>query len=107
MTTATGWRETYRGGSAEAERLEFQRMAQDIMGVQLASKKRAKASAIRRAFHAKPVFASVHASLRVITELPERLRAGWVQPDRTYSTIVRFSNASAVPPPDGKADLHG
>ncbi|HEV2642929.1 MAG TPA: peroxidase family protein, partial [Candidatus Elarobacter sp.] len=105
MTTA--WRETYQGGSPEAERLAFERMAQDIMGVQLTSQKRAKASAVRRTFHAKPIFATVHASLRVVDELPEHLRAGWVQPGRTYSTIVRFSNASSVPQPDGTPDLRG
>jgi zinc transporter ZupT len=107
MTTAGAWRETYRGGSAEAERLEFQRLAQEIMDVQLAEQQHAKASAVRRAFHAKPVFATTDASLRIVDDLPEQLRAGWVQPGREYRTIVRLSNASGVPESDASKDLRG
>ena len=107
MTTATTWRETYRGGNAEAEQREFERLAQDIMSVQLVDKRRAKASAIRRPFHAKALFATVHASLRFIDDVPNELRAGWVQPGRAYPTVVRISNASGVPQPDSKPDLRG
>ena len=31
----SAWKEEYKGGSAEAERLEFEQLARDIMGVQL------------------------------------------------------------------------
>lgn len=107
MTTMIPWRETYQGGSAEAERLEFDRLAQDIMGVQLTTKKRAKAGAVQRTFHAKPLFATVNAALRVVDDLPNQLRVGWVRPGQSYSTIVRISNASGTPHPDGKPDLRG
>jgi hypothetical protein len=106
MTTAA-WRETYEGGSAQAEQRAFARMARDIMGVQLTAQKRAKASAVRRPFHAKPIFATAHASLRFNDDLPDELRYGWVQPSREYRTIVRLSNANAIPQPDGKPDLRG
>jgi hypothetical protein len=107
MTTTNGWRETYEGGSAEAERLKFEQFALTIMGVQLTAERRAKASAVQRAFHAKTTFASTHASLDVDAALPPDLCAAWVQPGRSYPVIVRLSNASSVPQADAKPDLRG
>ena len=51
----TGWREAYEGGSAEAERRVFEKLARDIMAVQLKIQRRAKAAHVQRAFHAKAV----------------------------------------------------
>ena len=50
------WKETMAGGSAEAERAEFDRLARDIMLVQLKNAKTASAHGVPhrvdRAFHA-------------------------------------------------------
>jgi len=107
MTTIKGWRETYEGGSPESERLAFEQFALVIMGVQLTSERRAKACAVQRAFHAKMTFATTQASLDIDDHIPSDLRAGWVQPGRSYPVIVRFSNASSVPQADAKPDLRG
>ncbi|MGA8574862.1 MAG: hypothetical protein WB609_04135, partial [Candidatus Cybelea sp.] len=107
MTTINGWRETYEGGSPEAERLAFERFALTIMGVQITAERRAKASAVQRAFHAKTTFATTQASLDIDAAIPADLCAGWVQPGRSYPVIVRCSNASSVPQGDAKPDLRG
>src|SRR5262245_43783783 len=61
--TTTAWREAYEGGDAESERLVFQRLAVDLMDVQLKVRKRSKAAVIRRTFHSKAVFATIDAEL--------------------------------------------
>src|SRR6266852_3778297 len=72
------WTETMAGGSPEAERIEFDRLA----------------------------LATDRAELTFL-DLPEDLRAGFAQPGRTYPTVVRFSNASPTGQPDFKQDLRG
>jgi hypothetical protein len=100
------WREEYEGGP-EAERLLFERLAQDMMHVQLKTKKRSKAPGIQRSFHAKPIFASVDARLSIVDDLPDELGAGFAAPGKSYPAIVRFSNASGAGQPDYKPDLRG
>ena len=77
------WRETPVGGSPEAERLEFDRLAREIMRVQLKTAKTASAHGVPhgvdRAFHAKSTLAVDNAELRFL-DLPEELRAGFAQP---------------------------
>ncbi|WFP65884.1 peroxidase family protein [Mesorhizobium sp. WSM4904] len=102
----TIWREIPQG-SAEDERLLFERLAQDMMHVQLKTRRRSKTAGIRRAFHAKPIFASIDATLRFNDDLPADFRAGFAQPGKSYPAIVRFSNANASGQPDYKPDLRG
>ncbi|MFK0164480.1 peroxidase family protein [Rhizobium sp. NPDC090279] len=100
------WNESYQGG-VEAEHLMFQRLAQDMMGVQYRTRAYANAAEIQRAFHSKAVFAAVDAELTFADDLPDDLTVGFAQPGRTYSAIVRLSNASGYGQPDYKPDLRG
>jgi Animal haem peroxidase len=101
------WRESYEGGSAEAERLTFEKLAMDIMAVQLKIQRRAKAAGVQRAFHAKALFAANDANLRFVDNLPEDLCAGFAQPGKAYPTVVRLSNADGEPKADSMPDLRG
>src|SRR5260221_14299466 len=61
------WKETMAGGSPEAERAEFDKLARDIMLVQLKNAKTASAHGVRRgvdrAFHAKSTLATDRSEL--------------------------------------------
>jgi hypothetical protein len=103
----SGWREEYEGGGPEAERLVFERLAVDIMQVQMTTKRRAKRTNVQRAFHAKAVFTATDAELCFIDDLPTELRAGFAQPGKRYTTIVRLSNADGAGQADYKPDLRG
>ena len=104
------WSEKWIGGSPEAERREFQRLANDLMGVQLKNRKKASAHAvphpIDRALHAKSTLAVADAELTFL-DLPEELRVGFARPGASYRTMVRFSNAAGVGAPDFTPDLRG
>jgi hypothetical protein len=105
--TEAAWRETYAGGSAEAEHAQFERLAKRIMRVQERVRRRAKAAGIARAFHAKPLLAVDHAILRFRDDLPADLTVGHARPGAAYPTIVRFSNASGAVQGDHARDLRG
>ena len=107
MKIVPKWREVYQGGSPEAEQIEFARLANDIMNLQLVARRHAGAPVVERAFHAKPLFATTRSSLHIFGNVAPGLCTGWVQPGRTYPTIVRFSNASPIPHPDDRGDLRG
>jgi hypothetical protein len=102
------WTETFHG-SAEAERLEFERLAREIMRVQLKIAKTASAHIshrVDRAFHAKATLAVGDAELRFL-DLPADLRSGFAQPGASYPTVVRFSNAAGTGQPDTEPDMRG
>ena len=109
----TGWKEVFFGGSAEAEARSFAAFADQIKRVQTQIKEREHAPVIRRAFHAKIHVGITHhvgitdAQFRVLPDIPEDLRIGLFQPDATYQTTVRFSNASGAIQPDTTKDLRG
>ena len=73
------WTETYAGGSAEAERLQNDRLAVDIMRAQLKARKAAGAAAVDRAFHAKAVLAVEQASVTFLDTLPPDLIVGFAK----------------------------
>lgn len=100
------WREEYQG-NPETERVMFERLAQDMMDVQLKTKKYSKAPTIQRAFHSKAIFSTVDAKLTFLENLPADLYAGFVKPGQSYTTIVRFSNANGYGQPDYKPDMRG
>ena len=104
------WKETMAGGSPEAERAEFDKLARDIMLVQLKIAKTASAHGvphgIDRAFHAKSTLATDRAELAFL-DLPGELRVGFAQPGHAYPATVRFSNANGSGQPDSKPDLRG
>jgi heme peroxidase/catalase len=105
------FRQRYDGGSPRAEYVEFQRLAQDIMRVQVTNAKTASAGGVPhgpdRAFHAKSTLAVDGARLRFADDLPEDLRFGFAKPGESYPAVVRFSNASGVPKADTEPDLRG
>ena len=101
------WSEKYDGGSPEAERLIFEGYTRDILRIQLKLRKKAGASSIERASHAKMLLGVANAKLRVVAEIPERFRVGCFQPDKEYVVTIRFSNANSANRPDYKRDLRG
>jgi hypothetical protein len=107
---AATWSEEYAGGSPEAERLEFQQLAKEILLVQLKNKKHASAGGVPhpvdRAFHAKSTLSLESAELRFL-DLPPDLRVGFAKSHAIYPTIVRFSNAAGNGQPDVAPDLRG
>ncbi|MBL7261183.1 peroxidase family protein [Paractinoplanes lichenicola] len=107
MTTGARvqWREVYLGGSPEAERRLFERMAVQIMRTQLKNSRGGKP--IVAGFQAKGTYAVDDAELRFRDDLPPELRAGFAQPGAVYRTAVRFSNAEGRILDDREPDLRG
>jgi Animal haem peroxidase/Catalase len=102
------WRETYKGGSAEAERKEFLELAEIMMAAQLKSKAAADSLVpINRAFHAKAIAAFAGARLRFAGDLAEDLQVGFAQPGAEYPVALRFSNAASTLKSDDEDDLRG
>ncbi len=107
MPKRNAWRERYEGGSAEAERLIFAELARDIMDVQLANKKKARASEVQRAFHAKSILGVANAMLQINPTIPRHLQVGFLKPGVEYLTTVRLSNANGARQADYKRDMRG
>ncbi|MBA9002593.1 peroxidase family protein [Thermomonospora cellulosilytica] len=99
--------EEYLGGSPEAERVIFEKLARDLMEVQLKLRERGGAAGIDRTFHAKAILGVENATLSIRTDLPEDLRVGFAQPGTDHPVIVRLSNASGIRQPDFAPDLRG
>ena len=102
---ATSWQETYAGGSAEAERREFDRLSIDIMRAQLRAKKASGSANVDRAFHAKAVLAVENAELLFRDDLPDELTVGFAKPGSHYRATVRISNAANCARPDYAPDV--
>ncbi|MEV0225260.1 peroxidase family protein [Streptomyces sp. NPDC050704] len=98
--------ERYEGGSPEAERLVFERLARELMEVQVKNR-RAGGGGLARAFHAKAPLGVENARLRFHDDLPAALRGGFAQPGADYPVTLRLSNASGIRQGDGTADLRG
>ena len=105
------WEETMAGGCPQAERAEFEQLAQDIMRMQLKNARTASAHGVPhgadRAFHAKSTLATGRAELKFRDDLPSSLAHGFAQPGRVYPVIVRFSNAEGISQSDAAKDLRG
>ncbi|MEU8378978.1 peroxidase family protein [Streptosporangium sp. NPDC048865] len=99
--------ERYVGGSPEVERQIFEKLARDLMQVQLKIIKRSGAAGIDRTFHAKAILGVENARLRFRPDLPEDLRVGFAEAGAEYPVIVRLSNASGTRQPDFVPDLRG
>lgn len=98
--------ERYEGGSPEAERLVFERLAKELMEVQLRNR-RTGGGRIERTFHAKAALAVENARLRFHDDLPSGLCVGFARPGAEYPATVRLSNASGIQQGDGAPDLRG
>lgn len=98
--------ERYEGGSPQAERLVFERLARELMRVQVENR-RAGGGPVARAFHAKAPVAVENARLRFHDDLPAALRVGFARPGAEYPATVRLSDASGIRQGDGSPDLRG
>jgi hypothetical protein len=101
------WREVYWGGSAEAERVHFEKLAVGILEVQARVKKRSGAGDINRAFHAKAIVATANAELRFSRELAPEFRVKFADVGAAFPVTVRISNASGAIQSDKQRDLRG
>ncbi|MEU3909964.1 peroxidase family protein [Streptomyces sp. NPDC029721] len=99
--------ERYVGGHPDVERRHFERLARDLMRVQVKSRKRSGAADIARAFHAKGILGVENARLRFGDDLPPDLRTGFASPGAEYPVTVRLSNANGARRPDDAPDLRG
>ncbi|MGW7530480.1 methyltransferase domain-containing protein [Streptomyces sp. NPDC054783] len=99
--------ERYEGGSAEADRLVFESLAEELMRVQAEIRKSSGAAALVRNFHAKPVLGVENARLRIHDQVPPELQTGYVRPGAEYPVTVRLSNASGTPQADSLPDMRG
>src|SRR6266436_3826270 len=104
---ASTWAENNSGQRAEAERLEFDRLAIDIMRAQLKARKATGAAAVDRAFHAKALVAVDQATVTFRSDLPKGLAIGFAKPGASYRAIIRISNAANHAGPDYRPDLRG
>ncbi len=103
----TGWKETYLGGSPEAEERIFVDLANQVHAVQTLNRDYAHAPRPLRGQHAKIHAGVNNAEFQVSPELPEDLRQGFFQPGRKYPATLRFSNADGLNRPDTELDLRG
>ena len=95
---ASTWAENNSGQRAEAERLEFDRLAIDIMRAQLKARKAAGASAVDRAFHAKALLAVDQATVTFRSDLPKGL-AGSPSPAPPTARSSAFRTPRIMPAP--------
>lgn len=105
-TDLSFWREIPLGGSAEAEKALFARLAGDMVSIQRHVARKSELDG-QRALHAKMIAGFADARLVVDTNLPHELAQGSFQPGSSLSAQVRFSNASSFHRPDAIPDMRG
>ena len=76
----TGWREIYLGGSQDAENKIFADMVDQVKAVQVLNKDHAGLDRPLRGQHAKIHAGICNAQFRISRDLPEDLKAGFLQP---------------------------
>ena len=103
----TGWLEQFIGGSEASEERFILDAIERIHTVQRRNKESSGATAYARAFHAKILAGIENAEFRVLDDVPAALRAGYLQPGKTWKTTIRFSNASGKRQADTEKDLRG
>ena len=103
----TAWRESYLGGSQDAENQIFTDMVNQVKAVQILNKEHAGWERPQRGQHSKIHAGITNAEFRVLQNLPEDLKIGFFQPGKTYRATVRFSNADGLNRPDPELDLRG
>ncbi|MFF8644541.1 peroxidase family protein [Streptomyces sp. NPDC015345] len=99
--------ERYMGGTPEAERRIFERLAHELMKVQEKNRRASRTKDLERTFHAKAALGVENARIRFHDDLPDALRGGFAQPGATYPATVRLSNAGGIRQADGAPDLRG
>lgn len=101
------WQEVFEGGSREAEQAIFLSLAEDMLRVQEANRKRMGAACPARTLHAKMVAGVTNALLAVDETLPADFAAGHFQPGAALPAWARLSNASGIPQADAAPDMRG
>jgi hypothetical protein len=99
MTPSTEWKEVF----APDEAAVFERLAQDLAGVQAAV---AAKRGVHRALHAKANLLA-RAEFEVLASLPPHARVGLFAEPKRYDAVVRFSNGGPSPQGDKKPDVRG
>lgn len=99
MTPSTEWKEVI----APDEAAVFERLAQDLAGVQAAV---AAKKGVHRALHAKANLLA-RAEFEVLAGLPPHARVGLFSEPKKYDAVVRFSNGGPAPQGDKKPDVRG
>jgi hypothetical protein len=101
------WQETYDGGSPEAEKAIFLELAEQMLAIQEANRKKSGYELADRTLHAKMIVGVTDATLTVDAALPEQFHVGHFRPGATLHAAVRFSNASPLAQPDTSPDMRG
>ncbi|MFD8820115.1 catalase, partial [Streptomyces sp. NPDC059627] len=101
------WREIHHGGSPQAEEEHFRALADVIVDVQRANRRRSGSPVSHRTFHAKIVVGVDNAELAFRTDLPADLSAGHFTAGARLPVTVRLSNANGAVRPDSSPDLRG
>ncbi|QKV91012.1 peroxidase [Streptomyces sp. NA02950] len=104
---APGHYEAYEGGSPEAERVVFEKLARELVRVQHTHRDTAGATQLLRTFHAKAALGVENARLRFRDDLPPELCVGYARPGAEYPAVVRLSNAGGTERHDASPDLRG
>lgn len=107
MTEKASWMEVYEGGSPEAERQGFHRLAQAMLDIQEKNRESLGAAHAMRTLHSKIVAGVTNAELQMDSDLPDQFHIGHFRPGEVLRASIRFSNASGVPKRDDAADMRG
>lgn len=99
-TPSTTWKEVI----APDEAATFERLAQDLAGVQ--AKAAQRRGSMGRGLHAKQNVVA-KASFEVLPDLPAHARIGLFGAPKTYEAVVRFSNGDPHHRDDKKPDVRG
>jgi hypothetical protein len=100
MTPSKDWKEVV----APDEAAVFERLAQDLAGVQANVARRVGSP--QRGLHAKSNV-NLRAEFEVLAGLPEHARVGLFSEAKKYDAVVRFSNGGPAPQSDKKPDVRG
>ena len=85
--TRPRWSERYRGGTAEAERLQFLALANLMLDAQVKTRRAAGAKRVDRAFHARAIAAFVGGSFAFAEDLPPDLQVGFARAGRLMDLL--------------------
>jgi len=107
MQDIAEWRESYDGGSPEAEEEIFAQLAEQMIAIQESNRMKAGIGRPYRTLHAKQLVGIGNASLIVDENLADALSVGHFKAGSSLPAIVRFSSASALPQSDSLPDMRG
>src|ERR1044072_46748 len=102
-----GWKESYLGGSPEAEEKIFVDLAKQVHAVQVLNRDYAHAPQPLRGQHSKIHAGVTNAEFQLSDMLPDDLRLGFFQRGRNFPATLRFSNADGLNRADTELDLRG